>query len=215
VSGQAPSAIDVYFSPHMIFAFLKGLGIGASLIIAIGAQNAFVLRQGLLRQYVLTCALICTLCDMVLIYCGVAGMGLLISSSPQLLTFAKWGGALFLLAYGARSAWAAFSSGGLAVAGDAMPSHAAIVASAFSFSLLNPHVYLDTVVLLGAVGGQQIGPARIAFTAGAMTASTLWFFSLGYGARLLAPLFAKPIAWRVLDGLIAVVMWMIAVSLLM
>ncbi|HSY27644.1 MAG TPA: LysE family transporter, partial [Burkholderiaceae bacterium] len=91
---------------------------------------------------------------------------------------------------------------------------AAIVASAFSFSLLNPHVYLDTVVLLGAVGGQQIGPARIAFTAGAMAASTIWFFSLGYGARLLAPLFAKPMAWRVLDGLIALVMWMIAASLL-
>lgn len=199
----------------MIFAFLKGLGIGASLIIAIGAQNAFVLRQGLLRQYVFTCALICTLCDMVLIYCGVAGMGLLISSNPQLLTVAKWGGAAFLFAYGARSAWAAFKSGGMAVNGQALPSHAAIVVSAFSFSLLNPHVYLDTVVLLGAVGGQQVGAARTAFTVGAMTASTLWFFSLGYGARLLAPLFARPLAWRVLDGLIALVMWAIAASLLL
>lgn len=199
----------------MIFAFLKGLGIGASLIVAIGAQNAFVLRQGLLRQYVLTCALICTLCDMVLIYCGVAGMGLLISSSPELLAVAKWGGAVFLLAYGMRSAWAAFGSGGLAVAGETSPSHAAIVVSALSFSLLNPHVYLDTVVLLGAVGGQQAGAARTAFTGGAMTASTLWFFSLGYGARLLAPLFARPMAWCVLDGLIALVMWVIAASLLL
>lgn len=197
----------------MIFAFLKGLGIGASLIVAIGAQNAFVLRQGLLRQYVLTCAAICTLCDMVLIYCGVAGMGVVIAQSPALLTLAKWGGALFLIAYGARSAWAAIKSGGLAVAGEAAPSHAAIVLSAFSFSLLNPHVYLDTVVLLGAVGAQQIGDARPAFTVGAMTASTLWFFGLGYGARLLAPVFARPVAWRILDGLIALVMWMIAVSL--
>jgi L-lysine exporter family protein LysE/ArgO len=199
----------------MLFAFLKGLGIGAGLIVAIGAQNAFVLRQGLLRQYVLTCALICTLCDMFLIFCGIAGMGLLITSHPQLLILAKWGGAAFLLAYGLRSAWAAFRSGGLAVAGDAQPSHTAIVISALSFSLLNPHVYLDTVVLLGAVGGQQIGAARTAFAAGAMTASILWFFGLAYGARFLAPLFAKPIAWRVLDGLIAIVMWMIAASLVL
>jgi L-lysine exporter family protein LysE/ArgO len=199
----------------MIFAFLKGLGIGASLIIAIGAQNAFVLRQGLLRQYVFTCALICTLCDMALIYCGVAGMGLLISTHPQLLMLAKWGGAVFLLLYGLRSAWAAFRSGGLAVDTVAPPSHAAIIVSALSFSLLNPHVYLDTVVLLGAVGGQQVGMARTAFAVGAMTASTAWFFSLAYGARLLAPVFARPMAWRVLDGLIAVVMWLIAASLVL
>src|SRR5208282_1288852 len=98
----------------MIFAFLKGLGIGASLIVAIGAQNAFVLRQGLLRQHVLTCALICTMCDMGLIYAGVAGMGALITAAPNLLVFAKWGGAVFLFVYGARSAWAALSAGGLA-----------------------------------------------------------------------------------------------------
>lgn len=199
----------------MIFAFLKGLGIGASLIVAIGAQNAFVLRQGLLRQYVLTCALICTACDMGLIYAGVAGMGALISAAPDLLIIAKWAGAVFLFAYGARSAWAAFNAGGLTAVGEAPRSHMAIVVSAFSFSLLNPHVYLDTVVLLGAVGGQQVGAARNAFAAGAMTSSTIWFFGLAYGARLLAPLFARPLAWRVLDALIAVVMWLIAVSLLL
>ncbi|PRC94575.1 LysE/ArgO family amino acid transporter [Solimicrobium silvestre] len=198
----------------MIFAFLKGLGIGASLIIAIGAQNAFVLRQGLLRHHVFTSALICTLCDMALIYAGVAGMGTLISAAPNLLIFAKWGGAAFLFAYGARSAWAAFHSGGLTSKEEAPRSHMAIVVSAFSFSLLNPHVYLDTVVLLGTVGGQQVGIARNLFAAGAMTASTIWFFGLAYGARLLAPLFAQPIAWRILDGLIAIVMWLIAVSLL-
>jgi L-lysine exporter family protein LysE/ArgO len=199
----------------MIFAFLKGLGIGASLIVAIGAQNAFVLRQGLLRQYVLTCALICTACDMGLIYAGVTGMGALISAAPNLLLLAKWGGAAFLIIYGARSAWAAFKAAGLVATEVAPRSHMAIVISAFSFSLLNPHVYLDTVVLLGAVGGQQIGVARSAFAAGAMTASTLWFFGLAYGARLLAPLFSKAAAWRVLDGLIAIVMWSIAASLLL
>lgn len=197
----------------MLLAFLKGLGIGAGLIVAIGAQNAFVLRQGLLRQYVLTCAAICTLCDIVLINCGVAGMGVVIAQSPMLLTLAKWGGAIFLVVYGARSAWAALNSGGLTLAEQGTRSHAAIVASAFSFSLLNPHVYLDTVVLLGAVGAQQLGLARAAFTAGAMTASALWFFGLGYGARLLVPLFARPIAWRVLDGMIALIMWIIALSL--
>jgi len=132
----------------------------------------------------------------------------------MLLVAAKWGGAIFLCVYGARWAWAAFNSGGLAVSESATRSHAAIVLSAFSFSLLNPHVYLDTVVLLGAVGGQQQGIARTAFTLGAMTASTLWFFGLGYGARLLAPVFARPVAWRVLDGVIALVMWVIALSLI-
>ena len=137
--------------------------------IAIGAQNAFVLRQGLQQQYVLTSALICTLCDMVLIVTGVAGMGALITASPAMLTAAKWGGALFLGWYGARSAWGALSTGALAVDRNAsLPSHTAVAVSARSFSLLNPHVYLDTVVLLGAVGGQEVGVGRSAFTVGAM-----------------------------------------------
>jgi len=194
-------------------AFLKGMGIGAGLIVAIGAQNAFVLRQGLLRRFVFTCALICTGCDAVLISAGVAGMGQLITSHPGLLAIAKWGGALFLFAYGVRSAWAATKPGGLVAANVAAPSYAAVVASAFGFSLLNPHVYLDTVILLGAVGGQQADNARMAFALGAMSASAVWFFGLGYGARLLAPLFARAMAWRVLDGLIAIVMWAIAYSL--
>ncbi len=191
------------------------MGTGAGLIIAIGAQNAFVLRQGLLRRYVFTCALICTACDMVLIAGGVSGMGQLITSHPDLLVFAKWGGALFLTVYGLRSAWAARKTGGLAAIEAAAPTYAAVVASALSFSLLNPHVYLDTVILLGAIGGQQAGNAKYAFALGAMSASAIWFFGLGYGARLLAPLFAKPIAWQILDGLIAVVMWAIAASLLL
>lgn len=198
----------------MSIAFLKGLGMGAGLIMAIGAQNAFVLRQGLLKRYVFVCALICSLCDMVLISAGVAGMGGLIMAHPALLAVAKWGGALFLAYYGLRSAIAALKAGGLAAASQGAGSYAAAIAMAFSFSLLNPHVYLDTVVLLGAVGGQQADGGRIEFALGAMSASVLWFFGLAYGARLLAPLFARPVAWRVLDGLIAVVMWGLAASLL-
>ena len=199
----------------MFLPFIKGMGIGAGLIIAIGAQNAFVLKQGLLRQHVLTCVLICTLCDIVLISAGIAGMGTLISNSPQLLLVAKLGGAAFLLFYGLRSARAAFKSQAMQVDAQNVTSHAAIIAMAFSFSLLNPHVYLDTVVLLGSIGGQQVGNARIAFALGAISASIIWFFSLGFGARLLQPLFAKPIAWRILDGLIALVMWSLAASLLL
>jgi L-lysine exporter family protein LysE/ArgO len=198
----------------MSVALLKGMGMGAGLIMAIGAQNAFVLRQGLLRRYVFICALICTLCDVVLISAGVAGMGSLIVAHPQLLALAKWGGAAFLAWYGLRSAIAASKAGGLDAAPQGVGSVAAAVAAAFSFSLLNPHVYLDTVVLLGEVGGQQPGDGRIEFALGAISASVLWFFGLAYGARLLAPLFARPMAWRVLDGLIAVVMWVLAASLL-
>lgn len=198
----------------MSVALLKGMGMGAGLIMAIGAQNAFVLRQGLLRRYVFICALICTLCDVALISAGVAGMGSLIVAHPQLLTLAKWGGAAFLAWYGLRSAIAAFKAGALDAASQGVGSYTAAVAAAFSFSLLNPHVYLDTVVLLGAVGGQQPDGGRIEFAIGAMSASVLWFFGLAYGARLLAPLFARPIAWRVLDALIAVVMWVLAASLL-
>ncbi|HEX7644260.1 MAG TPA: LysE/ArgO family amino acid transporter [Burkholderiaceae bacterium] len=198
----------------MNVAFLKGLGMGAGLIMAIGAQNAFVLRQGLLKRYVFICALICSLCDMVLISAGVAGMGSLIMAHPALLVLAKWGGALFLAYYGLRSAIAAFKAGGLAASSQSASGYGTAIAMAFSFSLLNPHVYLDTVVLLGAIGGQQPDGGRVEFALGAMSASVLWFFGLAYGARLLAPLFARPVAWRVLDGLIAVVMWGLAASLL-
>ena len=198
-------------------AFIKGMGLGGGLIIAIGAQNAFILRQGLQRQYVLTSVLICGLCDAMLIAFGVAGVGALIANNPSLFAFSKWGGAAFLVCYGIRSAMAAWKPSALSTAAApiAPPRHAAVIASALAFSLLNPHAYLDTVVLLGSIGGQEIGVGRILFAAGAMLASSLWFFSLGFGARFAAPLFAKPIAWRVLDGIIALVMWAIAASLLL
>ncbi|HEU4843200.1 MAG TPA: LysE/ArgO family amino acid transporter [Burkholderiaceae bacterium] len=196
-------------------AFLKGLGLGGSLIVAIGSQNAYLLRQALKREFVLSCVVICVVCDMVLIAAGVAGMGRLIAGAPVLLQWLKVGGAAFLLAYGWRAARSAWRPAAL-VAGDAAPaaSHVAVVTAMLAFSLLNPHVYLDTVLLLGSIGGQQAGNGRLYFAAGAMAASLFWFSGLGLGARYLAPVFALPRAWQVLDGVIAVVMWAIAASLL-
>ena len=177
-------------------AFIKGLGLGGGLIIAIGAQNAFILRQGLQRQYVLTSVLICGLCDALLIALGVAGVGALIAENPALFAFSKWGGAAFLTWCGIRSAMAAWKPGALmtTTAPLAPQRYAAVIASALAFSLLNPHALLDTVVLLGSVGGQEIGMGRVLFAAGAILASSLWFISLGFGARFAAPLFAKPVA---------------------
>jgi len=200
-------------------ALIKGLGLGASLIVAIGSQNAYLLRQALKREFVFACVAVCVLCDALLIAAGVAGMGGLISNAPALLWWLKIGGALFLAVYGWRAARAALHPATLApdeaAAPAARPSRKAVLAAMLGFSLLNPHVYLDTVILLGSVGGQQPGGGRLAFALGAMLASALWFSALGFGARYLAPLFARPLAWRLLDGLIAVVMWSIAVSLLM
>ncbi len=198
----------------MALAFIQGLGLGAGLIIAIGAQNAFVLRQGLRRQGVFLTALVCTLCDVLLIALGVAGLGSLISSQPILTAIAAWGGALFLFVYGLRAFLSALKPGRLEA--EATPSPASprnIVLTTLAVSLLNPHVYLDTVVLLGSIGGQFAGASRLSFGLGAATASSLWFFGLAYGAQRLGPLFRRPLAWRVLDVLIALVMWGIAASL--
>lgn len=195
-------------------AFIKGMGLSGGLIIALGAQNTFVLRQGLQRQYVLTCIFICILCDCLLIAAGVAGMGSLVAGNPVLLTAAKWIGALFLIVYGLRAARAAMRPQALSAKEAATPpTHAAVIATAFAFSLLNPHVYLDTVLLLGSIGGQETGNRRLLFAAGAMLASVLWFLSLGLGARYTAPVFSRPRAWQVLDGSIALVMWTLAALL--
>ena len=195
-------------------AFLKGLGLGGGLIVAIGSQNAYLLRQALKREYVLTCIAICIVCDIALIGAGVAGMGGLISGAPALLFWIKLAGAGFLFWYGLRAARSALNPGVMATEGDKpAASRYAVVAAMLAFSLLNPHVYLDTVVLLGSIGGQQIGDGRIYFALGAMAASIIWFSSLGLGARFLIPIFANPRAWQILDGLIAVVMWVLAVTL--
>ncbi|CAA9581284.1 MAG: Arginine exporter protein ArgO [uncultured Truepera sp.] len=192
--------------------FIQGLGLGAGLIVAIGAQNAFVLRQGLRKQQVLVTALVCALCDAALITLGVAGFGAVVSSTPALTTLAAWGGAAFLFVYGLRAFFSALRSRGLEPQVGPVSAQNAVLTT-LAVSLLNPHVYLDTVVLLGGIGAQFVGPNRLMFGLGAVTASSVWFFSLAYGATRLGPLFRRPLAWRVLDVLIGVVMWSIAASL--
>jgi L-lysine exporter family protein LysE/ArgO len=195
-------------------AFLKGIGLGGSLIVAIGSQNAYLLRQALKREFVLTCIAICIACDVVLIGAGVAGMGQLIVEAPALLFWIKIAGAGFLFWYGLRAARSALNPGAM-LAGDGAPTgdRGTVIAAMLAFSLLNPHVYLDTVVLLGSIGGQQPGNGRMYFALGAMLASIIWFSGLGLGARYLTPIFARPRSWQILDAIIALVMWILAVSL--
>jgi len=196
-------------------SFLMGCGTGAGLIIAIGAQNAFVLKQGLLKQHVLLTVLFCALSDAFLISLGIGGFGELILSIDGLLPFAKWGGAIFLAYYGFRSFKAAFSNSNLIVKMEENSAlYVEVLLSLFAFTFLNPHVYLDTVVLLGSISSQFPLGERYAFGVGAMASSFLWFFSLGYGARYLRPFFESPRAWKVLDILIGIMMWVISLSLI-
>ncbi|WP_069387304.1 LysE/ArgO family amino acid transporter [Cellulosimicrobium cellulans] len=203
-----------------------GLGAGLSLIVAIGAQNAFVLRQGLRREHVLPVVVVCAASDLVLIAAGTAGLGALVTEAPALLTAVRWVGAAFLLVLAALAARRAVRPGALEARDGGTTSARAAVGTSLALTWLNPHVYLDTVLLLGTLAAgyaaAHAGEAaalgadtvRWLFGAGACLASVVWFTALGYGARLLAPVFAKPTAWRVLDGAIAVVMAAIAVSLL-
>jgi L-lysine exporter family protein LysE/ArgO len=198
----------------MLFIYLKGFATSAALIVAIGAQNAFVLRQGLKREHVLAVVLVCALSDVLLITLGVAGLGALVQNSPTLLALARYGGALFLIVYGVLAARRAWHNESLAPADSAPMSLAAAIAACLAFTYLNPHCWLDTVVLLGAIASPLPLDERLWFGAGAISASIVWFFSLGFGARLLRGVFAKPLAWKLLDAAIALIMWSIAVSLL-
>ncbi len=195
-------------------SFLAGFATSAALIVAIGAQNAFVLRQGLARAHVLPVVLVCALSDALLITLGIAGLGRWVQEHPALLAVTRWGGAAFLLAYGALAARRALSPHALSLQGGAVTDLRAALAACLAFTYLNPHCWLDTVVLVGSIAAQQPEGQRFAFGAGAAAGSAAWFFSLGYGARLLAPLFARPAAWRVLDAAIALVMTAIAAGLI-
>lgn len=193
-------------------AFLAGMGTGLSLIVAIGAQNALVLRQGLLRSHVFAVCLFCAMSDAILVTLGVFGAERLAGIAPWFSAAMKWGGAAFLLAYGLRAFLSAWRGGdALRAAGAARPFWPTMAAVAL-ITWMNPHVYLDTVVLLGAISSDFAD--KRGFAAGAITGSFLFFFALGYGARLLAPVFARPRAWRILDLAIAAVMWSIAMKLL-
>lgn len=204
----------------MLVHSLAGFGFGLSLIVAIGAQNMFVLRQGVRREHVGTVVAICALSDALLISAGVAGAGVLLAVMPWLDTAMRWGGAVFLAGYAAMAALRALRPAGASLrpdegrSGPGGAGAAAAAGAALALTWLNPHVYLDTVTLLGSVANGH-GAGRWWFGAGAILASLLWFSALGYGARALRPLLARPNAWRVLDGVIAAVMLAIAASLVL
>lgn len=196
-------------------AFIQGLFVSGGLIIAIGAQNAFVLKQGLMKNHIFWVALTCFLCDFVLMSFGVLGFGSLISQSPMATIALAVVGALFLAVYGLRAMRSAIAGGtSLTLDNDSKQSTLlATIGTTLALTLLNPHVYLDTVVIIGGVAGTLGFEQKIAFLVGSLLVSATWFFGLGYGARLLIPLFKKAITWQILDAIIALVMWAIAISL--
>lgn len=211
---------------------LAGLGLGLSLIVAIGAQNVFVLRQGIRREHVLAVVVICALSDAALIAAGVAGLGFVISAAPWLVVVARWAGALFLLTYGILAARRAWRGGEELVVetSDSSPSASLassgvtatltrtrltpVILTTLALTWLNPHVYLDTVLMLGSIAATH-GDERWLFAGGAIAASILWFTALGFGARYLGRWLRTPRSWRILDAVIAVVMIAIAISLVL
>lgn len=199
--------------PEVLFmmSYIAGLGTGLSLIVAIGAQNAFVLKQGLIRRHVFWVCLFCAVSDAALILLGVTGMARVTAAAPLLTDAMRWAGAAFLIWYGARSFCAAWRGGGVLRPGGDGATLAGTLGLIAALTWLNPHVWLDTVVLVGAISAQW--PMPVVFGLGAMTGSFLFFFALGYGARLLVPVFARPRAWQVLEAMIGIVMWSIALGL--
>lgn len=195
--------------------FSTGFLLGGSLIIAIGSQNAYVLKQGLLRSHVFIICLVCALSDALLITIGTTGIGKIIENYPDWLKAITWFGAAYLFIFGIMSFRAALSNQTLhAATENTSQNFNVIISTVLALTFLNPHVYLDTVLLIGSIASPYTSSARIYFTLGAISASFIWFFALGYGARLLIPLFSKPSAWKILNTLIGIVMWGIAYSLL-
>ena len=188
---------------------------GASLIMAIGAQNALVLRQGLLRSHVAPVVGLCALSDVLLICLGVFGLGTAIASNPLLLNLFRWGGAAFLLLYGLRAAQRAWTGSGSLQASAGSAGLGATLLSALAMTYLNPHVYLDTVVLLGTIGAQHPAEQRWAFALGASVASVMWFSLLGFGAAAAAGPLCRPVVWRGIDASIALLMWVLGLQLLL
>ena len=195
-----------------MIAFFPGLLTGLSLIIAIGAQNAFVIRQGLTKKHVLLVVAICATSDALLILLGVAGLGALISGLPWLLEIIRWFGVAYLTWFGIRSIRSAFKIQVLDASGVQSGSAKTVVLSVLGFTFLNPHVYLDTVILLGSIGN-QFGQDKWWFALGAAVSSILWFSSIGFGARAASRFMAKPVFWKILDLVIAAVMFGIAILL--
>ncbi|BCX70269.1 MULTISPECIES: LysE/ArgO family amino acid transporter [Pseudomonas] len=195
-------------------SYVNGLLVAFGLIMAIGTQNAFVLAQSLRREHHLPVAALCVMCDAILVAAGVFGLATVLAQNPTLLAVARWGGAVFLIWYGSQALRRAFSKQSLQQGeNQTVRSLRAVMLSALAVTLLNPHVYLDTVLLIGSLGAQQTEPG--AYVVGAASASLLWFFTLALGAAWLAPWLARPSTWRILDLLVAVMMFAVALQLIM
>lgn len=197
-----------------IFPLITGFATGLSLIVAIGAQNAFVLRQGIRREHVGAAVLICMVSDILLIFAGIAGLGALLEVAPWFITVARLGGAGFLLIYAVFAALRALKPQSLTAKSEEFGSTLkSVIFTTLALTWLNPHVYLDTVVLLGSIASAQGSTGRWLFGAGAALGSIIWFSALGFGARYLRGFFASPRSWRILDGIIAAIMIVLALSL--
>ncbi len=196
-------------------AFLSGMGVGASLIIAIGAQNAFVLAQGLRKNHHISVAFLCAMCDAVLIIIGVMGLGAFIAQSPLLIEVMRWGGAAFLVWYGYKNFKNLFTDHQLSKKNLDHTNKNKVLVTTLAITLLNPHVYLDTVVLLGGISLQFNDDLRPLFACGAISASFIWFFTISLGAAWASPYLARPITWKIIDASAAVVMWYVALSLIL
>jgi L-lysine exporter family protein LysE/ArgO len=195
-----------------MFAIIPGLLAGLSLIIAIGAQNAFVIRQGLTKRFVLLTVLICALSDAILIALGASGLGALIKSNKNVLEFVRWFGVVYLLWFAFRSAKSALKKEVLNSAGEASADRKSVILTVLALTFLNPHVYLDTVILLGSISN-QFGSDKWFFVIGAMLASLIWFTAIGFGAKSASRFMARPIFWKILDSIVALIMLSIAALL--
>jgi len=195
-----------------MLALVTGLFTGLSLIIAIGAQNAFVIRQGLNKQYVFLVVGVCSASDALLIVLGIGGLGQLLQRHPTILDFIKWFGVLYLTWFGVRSLLAVFKDQALVAANEAKTSFKQVIGRTLGFTFLNPHVYLDTVIFLGGIGS-QFKTHKWDFAAGAVISSILWFTSIGFGAKAASKFMSRPIFWKILDGFIALVMFTLALLL--
>lgn len=197
-----------------ITAFLQGFIISIGLIVAIGAQNVYVLKRGLLKESVFMVALVCSLLDALFIVAGVKGLGKFLEEFPFFITYITWFGIVFLIAYGFLALKSSLSKHSMSVdTKSSKKSTAMIILTLLSLAFLNPHVYLDTVVLIGTIGSKYTGDNQNFFALGALTSSFVWFFSLAYGSRILIPLFKKPITWKFLDLLTSFIMFFVAYTL--
>jgi L-lysine exporter family protein LysE/ArgO len=195
-----------------VIALIPGFFTGLSLIVAIGAQNAFVIKQGLLRQHVLLIVAICAISDAALIFLGIGGLGALVQSNTSVLEVIRWFGVLYLTWFGIKSIRSALINQSLVASESGTTSAKKIATTVLALTFLNPHVYLDTVILLGSVGN-QFNEDRWFFAVGASVASFAWFSTIGFGARAASKYMSKPIFWKILDSAIAVVMFTIAITL--